>query len=168
MSFPLFRPKMLEPPWLLYFSITPHPIHQQILLVPPLKYTQNPTPSRHFPCHLSGPSHHHRSPGFLQWPPHRTPCSWPWTPITYFQYSSQSDIVKVLPGLSSCPPRCKPKFSLQHTRYCSTCPYHLPFFSSLRCSYMGLLTAPRTCQVQSSPRTFAHAVPSCLECQPPN
>lgn len=60
MSFQVLRPKTFELLWFLCFSITPLPIHQQILLVPSGLSTSTAW-SLHLHCHLPGLSHHHLS-----------------------------------------------------------------------------------------------------------
>lgn len=81
------------------FLSHPLPTPQQILFVPPSKYSQNPAPS----IHLPGLSHHYRSPALLQWPPHWTDCFCPWTHVIYFQHGIQTNMVKTFPGTPSYP-----------------------------------------------------------------
>lgn len=58
LSFQELCSKSLSQSWLPSVSPIPHPIFQQILLVPPSKYTQDPTTLHCLHCHHSGPGHH--------------------------------------------------------------------------------------------------------------
>lgn len=104
---------------------------QQILFVPPSKYSQNPAPSLHLP----GLSHHYHSPVLLQWPPHWTACFCPWTHVIYFQHGIQRNMVKTFPGTLVLP-------VLANHQAPHDLPHPLPIFPSSHSSLA--LSAPAT------------------------
>lgn len=67
--YPAAQAKNLESSWVPVILSYPYPSHQHIPSVLSSEHTQNPTTSCHLHCYHLGPSHHHLSPGLLQWPP---------------------------------------------------------------------------------------------------